>query len=100
MNNGSPDWLNSFSNGFNSSGDSSGLWWGLGLLLAIAGVIWLLYLSARNERARQARRGLRAGAPSRLAQLRPVPAKLNPLQQKIIYEMIDEFREHEASAQA
>lgn len=94
--------LNQFSQGFASSGGVSN--WILVILLLIiaAVVVWLLINQRRNtpiSPAEEARR--RAVAKYARGGVREIPeTALNALQQKVIYDLIDEFRSKEPSARA
>ena len=104
MDNSVPDWLVDFSHGFRSAGDVRNFLLGILIALIAAGVIWFLvdrYQKYLKEHPVQTRLVSPIRLPKQtLARIIPIPGWINPLQQKIIYDLIDEFRKQEPSAQA
>lgn len=100
------NWKNQFSQGFNSSGnpvDPNLILLILGFLV-LAGALWFVFDRFRRYQRQQPRRGIRGSSPDgsqpKLHKYVAVPGRLNPLQQKVIQDMIDEFRKQEPLAQA
>jgi len=99
------NWQNQFSQGFSSSNgvDSTGIM----VIVVIAVVVmigaWYLFDRMRKSQARKPRRVSRPdgdGSQPKLHKYVAVPGKINPLQQKVIQDMIDEFRKQEPLAQS
>lgn len=100
------NWKGQFSQGFNSSadvGNGSTLLIILGFIVLVAAV-WFIFEQIRRYQSRQPRkitRGATADASQpKLHKYVSVPGRINPLQQKVIQDMIDEFRKQESLAQA
>jgi hypothetical protein len=101
------DWQGQFAQGFTSTGSVDNTWV-IGVffaILAVLGLVWFAYDQFQKYQARQPKKPARdpeaGGTGSRIgAKFVPVPGRLNPLQQKLLQEMIDEFRRQETSAQA
>jgi hypothetical protein len=94
--------LNQFSQGFASSGGASNWIFIVVILIVLAVVIWYV-VNQRRQRpkspADEARR--KAAAAYARGGAREIPeTPLNALQQKVIYDLIDEFRSKEPSARA
>jgi len=104
MNNDTSTWQNQFSQGFSTSGGNDNL----GIVLIFLGIVavlvavWFLLDRYRKYQKKMAKTGphipAEDGARVRMKFV-PVAGRLNPLQQKIIRELIDEFRKNEDSAQ-
>jgi hypothetical protein len=105
------DWQGQFAQGFVATGSDSGaIWVVLFVLFALVGV-GVLY-NQMNKAPRRSRTVHRADReevprptkvpvpPPVLGKLHPVVTKVNPLQQRILHELIDEFRQQETSAQS
>ncbi len=98
-------WQNQFAQGFSSSGGGGNIGLIVGFFVVIGLVVGVWYLVQRygNAKKRFQKRGpgMAEGsdAPIR-AKYVPAVGRLNPLQQKRIQELINEFRHHEGSAQA
>ena len=94
--------LNQFSQGFSSSGGAGTTWFLIVILVALAAAaVWyILYQRSRTAPtpADAARR--RALDNYRRGGVREIPRTFNAQQQKAIYDLIDEFRHKEPSAQA
>ena len=99
------NWQGQFSQGFNSPGNvgsGSTLLVILGFV-AVVGIIWFAFEQFRKYQIRQPRKVIRGSGDASQPKLHKyvaVPGRLNPLQQKVIQEMIDEFRKQESLAQA
>ncbi len=99
------NWQGQFSQGFNTTanaGTGSAILLILGFL-ALVVVAWLVYEQVRCYRASRPDKagGVKSDASQpKLHRYVAVPGKLNPLQQKVIQDMIDEFRKQESLAQA
>lgn len=105
-------WQGQFAQGFaTAGGDNSGIWIVLLVLAALVGV-GLLYNRMSQGPRRRPSRSLPSHHVSDAPRIEPrraeaavnpfrlPPQRINPLQQRILHEMIDEFRQQENSAQA
>jgi len=93
--------LSQFSQGFSSGSDNTSLLLPLLLIVAvILGVLWFVYWLSRNvSMSKPKTRSSRlANGPARVSIVSD-PNRINPLQQKVLFDMIDEFRKEETSAQ-
>ncbi|MEI8095683.1 MAG: PilZ domain-containing protein [Spirochaetales bacterium] len=101
--NAQTDWKDKFSAGFASPGVPLDLGPVLGFLavLAILGGLAYLYIQWQRNRAVTGERSddeeITASKKSKYV---PIPGRINPLQQKVIQDMIDEFRKQEVTAQS
>jgi len=100
------NWKNQFSQGFTSSGspvDPNLILLVLGFI-AVAAALWFAfdrYQRYQRRKPAEVVKGSTSDASQpRLHKYVAVPGRLNPLQQKLIQEMIDEFRKQEPLAQA
>jgi len=97
-----PEWQGQFSSGFSSSGNPVDV----GMLFLLLGIVSLLiaavyvFLRWRNSRPTEDGSVPGVAVKPRRAKYVPVPGKFNPLQQKIIQDLIDEFRKQEPAAHA
>jgi hypothetical protein len=101
------DWQGQFAQGFTNNGSVDNTWV-IGVffgVVAVLGALWFAYDRYQKYQARQPRKMAKASeegaSGSRTgAKFVPVPGRLNPLQQKLLQELIDEFRRQETAAQA
>ena len=102
MNAQAQDWQGQFSAGFASGGnpvDALTLF----LFLAVVAAVFLLgyvYLRWQAQRPRRDVSQNEGEAGTRKAKYVPVEGKFNPLQQKLVQDLIEEFRKQEAAAHA
>lgn len=106
------NWQRQFSEGFASSASlqtgSEGTLWVIFGFIVVVGIAW--YLTEwyrkyqRNQAKSQPKKVSRSsesdGSQPKLHKYVAVPGRFNPLQQKVIQDMIDEFRKQEPLAQA
>jgi len=99
------NWQGQFSQGFNTTtnaGTGTIILVILGIIAAL-GALWFVFEQVRQYRARQPDRpgpGQPTGSQPKLHKYVAIPGRLNPLQQKVIQDMIDDFRKQEPLAQA
>lgn len=106
------NWRGQFAQGFASTGGGNdGALWVVLVVLGVLAALGALYYFANRAPRKTSGSGTRSAgaATSRppvdpdlpvLGKLKPVTTRVNPLQQKILHELIDEFRQTETSAQA
>jgi len=99
------NWQGQFSQGFNSSTsvNNSGAIVIIVIVVVLLVGAWYLLDRWRKYQARQPRRVTHPGADAsqpKLHKFVAVPGRINPLQQKVIQDMIDEFRKQEPLAQS
>jgi len=104
------NWQGQFAQGFASSGyqDNTAAFVVVFIVLAALIGVGVLYNQLNKAPRKRGTPGSAPKAPVKIpdpavapiGKLRPVENKINPLQQKVLHEMIDEFRQQETSAQA
>lgn len=106
------NWQGQFAQGFTASSpvDPGAILWVIAILAALVGLGLLYNQMTKNAKkpvknadyreTKPVSRPVVTEAAAPIGKLRPVENRINPLQQKILHEMIDEFRAQEVSAQA